>query len=42
MECYVSDIVNAVLEWPLIIQGALGSGLFWLLLLLGQKITYLY
>lgn len=37
----MSDIVNTILEWPLIIQGSLGSGLFWLVLLLGQKITSL-
>jgi len=30
------DIFNTILKWPVIIQGALGSGLFWLLLLAGQ------
>ncbi|WP_444930958.1 hypothetical protein ACJJIF_04015 [Microbulbifer sp. SSSA002] len=37
----MSDILTIIIEWPLIIQGALGSGLFWLVLLLGQKITFL-
>ena len=33
------DIINEILEWPIIIQGALGSFLFWLFFVLGQKIT---
>ncbi|GAB2877541.1 hypothetical protein ACCI51_08305 [Microbulbifer echini] len=33
------DIVNQILSWPAIVQGAIGSGLFWLVLHLGQKIT---
>ncbi len=32
------DIVNEILKWPVIIQGALGSFLFWLLFTIGQKI----
>lgn len=35
----MEEIILKVTEWPVIIQGALGSGLFWLLLLLGTKIT---
>lgn len=31
------ELVNAIKEWPTIIQGALGSALFWLFLLLAQK-----
>ncbi|MCS6192295.1 hypothetical protein [Shewanella baltica] len=34
----MSDILKIVMEWPVIVQGALGSGLFWLTLLLGQKV----
>lgn len=30
-------IINRILQWPVIVQGALGSGLFWLILFLGQK-----
>ncbi|MFT5266222.1 MAG: hypothetical protein ACI8YQ_004986 [Polaribacter sp.] len=41
MEYQVNELVNTILEWPLIIQGALGSGLFWLVLLLGQKLSSL-
>ena len=31
------DLVNQILKWPVIIQGALGSFLFWLIFNLGQK-----
>lgn len=37
----MSDIIKSILAWPLIVQGALGSGLFWLVLLIGQKATAL-
>ena len=33
------DIVNKILEWPIIVQGALGSALFWLVLVLGQRLV---
>src|SRR6267378_8555562 len=33
------DIVKKILEWPIIVQGALGSAVFWLVLVLGQKIV---
>ena len=33
------EIIGKILEWPIIVQGALGSGLFWLVLFAGQKIT---
>ena len=33
------DIFEEILKWPIIVQGALGSALFWLVLLLGQKST---
>lgn len=33
----MSNFINIITEWPLIVQGALGSGLFWLVLLVGQK-----
>ena len=32
------DIINKILEWPVIVQGALGSFLFWILFTIGQKI----
>ena len=35
----MNDIVKQILEWPIIVQGALGSGLFWLILFLGQKMS---
>ncbi len=35
----MEEIILKVTEWPVIIQGALGSGLFWLLLILGTKTT---
>ena len=35
----MSELITSILEWPLIIQGALGSSLFWLVLLIGQKLT---
>ncbi|MEV3815792.1 hypothetical protein RI537_06625 [Aeromonas salmonicida] len=35
----MEDFINAVTAWPIIIQGALGSGAFWLLLLIGQWLT---
>jgi hypothetical protein len=31
------DYINIITEWPVIIQGALGSGLFWIILLVGNK-----
>jgi hypothetical protein len=31
------DIVNKILEWPVIFQGVLGSFLFWLLFTIGQR-----
>lgn len=35
----MKEYIDAVLEWPLIVQGALGSGLFWLILIIGQYFT---
>ncbi|WP_024594258.1 MULTISPECIES: hypothetical protein [unclassified Pseudoalteromonas] len=35
----MSELMDAVMKWPIIVQGALGSGLFWIILLLGQKIV---
>jgi len=32
-------LVTAVQDWPVLVQGALGSTLFWLVLLIGQRIT---
>jgi hypothetical protein len=29
----------AIQDWPVLLQGAVGSALFWLILILGQKIT---
>jgi hypothetical protein len=33
------DIVKTVTDWPVIVQGALGSGLFWAILEIGQRIV---
>jgi hypothetical protein len=35
----MNQIIETVTDWPIIVQGALGSGFFWLLLTLGQKAT---
>ena len=32
------EIINKILEWPIIVQGALGSFLFWIIFTLGQKL----
>jgi hypothetical protein len=32
------EVVNEILKWPIIIQGALGSLLFWIIFVLGQKL----
>lgn len=37
----MNEIVQEILKWPIIVQGALGSGLFWLILFLGQKAALL-
>lgn len=36
------DIVKKILEWPAIVQGALGAALFWLVLLIGQKLVDIF
>jgi hypothetical protein len=33
------DIVKTVTDWPVIVQGALGSALFWAILEIGQRIA---
>lgn len=33
----MDDLSKIINEWPVIVQGALGSALFWLVLLFGQK-----
>lgn len=35
----MEELINAVKAWPIIMQGALGSALFWLLLAIGQWLT---
>ena len=35
----MNELIQKILEWPIILQGALGSGLFWLILVAGQKFT---
>lgn len=35
----METIINTISDWPVIIQGALGSALFALILFIGQKIT---
>ncbi|WP_405078285.1 hypothetical protein ACI51Z_12260 [Pectobacterium carotovorum] len=34
----MQEIITAIMEWNVIIQGVLGSAVFWLFLLLGQKL----
>ncbi len=34
----MSELLNEVLQWPIIAQGALGSGLFWVILIVGQRL----
>ncbi|MBN3116056.1 hypothetical protein H4F46_14265 [Pectobacterium brasiliense] len=34
----MQEIITAIMEWNVIIQGALGSAVFWLFLLLWQKL----
>lgn len=34
------ELVEAVKAWPVIVQGALGSALFWLVLLFGQRAAH--
>ena len=35
----MEKLVTAFSDWPIIVQGALGSALFWLILITGQKLT---
>lgn len=35
----MNDLYNAVKDWHIILQGAIGSGLFWVVLIVGQKIV---
>lgn len=35
----MNEVVQEILKWPVIVQGALGSGVFWVILFLGQKIV---
>lgn len=35
----MQELIDAVKAWPVIVQGALGSALFWLVLLIGQSLT---
>lgn len=35
----MQELIEAIKAWPVIVQGALGSALFWLVLLIGQKAT---
>ena len=37
----MNEIIVIVKEWPVIVQGALGSALFWLILLIAQKASAL-
>jgi hypothetical protein len=30
-------IIDQILQWPVIVQGALGSALFWLILVIGER-----
>ena len=33
------ELVSIFNDWPIIVQGAMGSGLFWLVLLIGQSLV---
>ena len=33
------DIIKTITDWPVIVQGALGSALFWVILELGQRLA---
>ncbi|WP_349741502.1 hypothetical protein [Roseateles cavernae] len=33
----VETLIKAITDWPVLVQGAVGSALFWLVLLVGQK-----
>ncbi|MEI5638745.1 MULTISPECIES: hypothetical protein [unclassified Pseudoalteromonas] len=33
------EIINEILKWPVIVQGALGSALFWILIEGGQRVV---
>lgn len=35
----MNELIEAIKAWPIIIQGALGSALFWLILVIGQRLT---
>jgi len=35
----LDQLIKAVSDWPVILQGAIGSALFWLVLLIGQKLS---
>lgn len=37
----MNDLINVIKDWPALVQGALGSGIFWLVLYIGQKFTSL-
>lgn len=33
------EIINQIISWPVLVQGALGSGLFWLFMKAGQYVS---
>lgn len=35
----MEQLITAIQNWPVLIQGAIGSAIFWLVLLFGQKLT---
>jgi hypothetical protein len=35
----MNELITTIKDWPVIVQGALGSALFWFILLIGQKIA---
>lgn len=35
----MSEVITIIKDWPIIVQGALGSALFWLFLVISQKIA---
>src|SRR5438045_1754199 len=32
-------VVQQILQWPIIVQGALGSALFWLIITIGERVV---
>ena len=35
----MDKLIQAIQDWPVLVQGAVGSGIFWLFLFVGQKVA---